>query len=190
MTTFVTSLLISPNLYWLPAGLPFLALGETIFYEDFPIRHLSNTQALLLRDWRASLAVLNRARRDNAEFYVRNIRAARNYGEDVPYLRFPLVLRDPETKWRLLYENGGCALGLSGMYPTSVAGVRQLQGRIPDRRLAEAERVAASLVTLPTHPLVSDRDREKICSLVNLVIDPTLGRDPQMLRARVSAAVS
>jgi hypothetical protein len=53
--TFVTLLFLSwfilPRLYWLPAGLPFLRLGETIFYEDFPIRWLSGSQAMLLRAW-------------------------------------------------------------------------------------------------------------------------------------------
>ena len=32
----VTQLLIDPSRYWFPAGLPFLKLGETKFYTDFP----------------------------------------------------------------------------------------------------------------------------------------------------------
>jgi len=35
------SICIRPALYWLPAGMPFLRLGETIFDPDFPIRRLS-----------------------------------------------------------------------------------------------------------------------------------------------------
>jgi hypothetical protein len=34
----VTKVLINPSLYWLPVGLPFLKLGETKFYTDFPVR--------------------------------------------------------------------------------------------------------------------------------------------------------
>jgi perosamine synthetase len=33
----LTKVLINPSLYWLPVGLPFLKLGETKFYTDFPV---------------------------------------------------------------------------------------------------------------------------------------------------------
>src|SRR5262245_23727920 len=36
---------IHPALYWLPAGLPFLQLGETRFYKEFPIFRMDEVRA-------------------------------------------------------------------------------------------------------------------------------------------------
>jgi perosamine synthetase len=159
-------LFISPSLYWFPAGLPFLKLGETIFHEQFPMRWLSDFQAMLLRDWPARLAGLDAIRRRNAEYYgshIRGVSAQRN----LPYLRFPVVLPGRSARDRVLAEQDGPALGVSGMYPDTVAGIPQLRGRFDGLRFPEAERVAASLVTLPTHPLVSETDRTRIVALMN-----------------------
>jgi hypothetical protein len=43
-----TQFLINPSRYWFPAGLPFLKLGETKFYTDFPITRMDPVRAGLL----------------------------------------------------------------------------------------------------------------------------------------------
>ena len=188
IATFVTLLFLSwfilPRLYWFPAGLPFLRLGETIFDEDFPVRWLSDFQARLLRNWPNRLAALETARRQHSEYYVshidvfradaikRGLQPAQPTSVDrelepaIPFLRFPVLL-ERGMKHRVLYEQGGATLGMSGMYPATVAAIPQLSGRFWDSQFPQAEAVADSLVTLPTHPLVSDRDRSAICSLIN-----------------------
>ena len=157
---------ISPSLYWFPAGLPFLKLGETIFHEQFPMRVMSDFQALLLRDWPARLAELDAVRTRNAAYYLSQIPGASGQ-QNVPYLRFPVVLPGRSARDKVLVEQDGAALGVSGMYPDTVAGIAQLRGRFDGRRFPEAERVAASLITLPTHPFVSEIDRTRIVALVN-----------------------
>ena len=169
-STFVSLMLlrsfISPSLYWFPAGLPFLKLGETIFHEQFPMRSLSDFQTLLLRDWAAQLAELDAVRTRNAAYYSSHISGATGQ-QNLPYLRFPVVLPGRSARDRVLVEQDGGALGLSGMYPDTVAGIPQLRGRFEGMRFPEAERVAASLITLPTHPFVSETDRSRIVTLVN-----------------------
>jgi len=157
---------ISPSLYWFPAGLPFLKLGETIFHEQFPMRSMSDFQALLLREWPARLAELDAVRTRHAAYYLSNIRGASGQ-QGVPYLRFPVVLPGRSARDKVLVSQDGAALGVSGMYPDTVAGITQLRGRFDGLRFPEAERVAASLITLPTHPLVSGTDRTRIVALVN-----------------------
>ena len=46
---FLISAFIHPALYWFPAGMPFLRLGETIFYKDFSLKKLSGMKAALCR---------------------------------------------------------------------------------------------------------------------------------------------
>jgi dTDP-4-amino-4,6-dideoxygalactose transaminase len=171
------SLFIRPHLYWLPDGLPFLRLGETIFHESFPVRWLSDFQGRLLDAWQDRLAVLEAARRDHSRFYFSHLDAMKDCSSDVPqparastdtpFLRFPVILRTPTDKHHLLFELGGRALGMSGMYPATVAAIPQLGGLISEKNFPRAEAVAARLVTLPTHPLVSRGDRVRICALVN-----------------------
>jgi hypothetical protein len=57
------------------------------------------------------------------------------------------------------------------MYPTSVGAIPQLQGRLSETHFPRAERMARSLVTLPTHPLVTARDRHRISAAVNAAQD-------------------
>jgi dTDP-4-amino-4,6-dideoxygalactose transaminase len=179
VATFATLLTLSwfilPRLYWLPAGLPFLRLGETIFHEDFPVRWLSDFQARLLSDWPARLAALDSIRREHSEYYLRHldvfaedasVRSRQPAGPGVALLRFPLLL-EPGLKQPLLAEERGVRLGMSGMYPATVAAIPQLAGRLPQVSFPRAEAVADTLVTLPTHPLVSEADRAAICARVN-----------------------
>jgi perosamine synthetase len=161
---------ISPNRYWLPAGLPFLRLGETVFHERFPISRLSDFQARLLHDWSDQVARLDRTRIGNAAYYLKHISGARPHGVDVPYLRFPVVLPRPIDKDRLLRDLDARALGITSMYPTSVAEIPQLRETLAEGDFPEADRLARSLITLPTHPLVRRDDLARIAAAVNTVI--------------------
>jgi perosamine synthetase len=165
-TLLMTSVLLSPSMYWLPAALPFLHLGETLFHEDFPVRGFSRFEVNLLRGWVSRLQQLNAIRRSAAVYYIQNIDRARDCATEIPYLRFPVVLETPEMKAQITNEQGR-RLGISGMYPDTVAGIPQLQGRFAGRSFPRATRLVRSLVTLPTHPLLEPRDLKMICSMLN-----------------------
>lgn len=179
VTLLLSSWLILPWLFWLPAGLPFLRLGETIFYEDFPITRLSGFQARLLRSWHTRLRALDDVRRDHADYYFSHLDVVADAsqtstsaqparaGRGVPLLRFPVLLPDAGEKRRLLVEEDGRAIGVSSMYADTVVGISQLKGKLDETRFPRAEAIAERLVTLPTTPLVTGRDRERICRLVN-----------------------
>jgi perosamine synthetase len=160
----VLSVFMSPRLYWFPAGLPFLRLGETIFPETFAIRRLSNLEKRILRGWRSRLARLDETRRRHSRFYA-GVAHGASYDPTVAYLRFPVrISRNART--RLLGDDGR-RLGITGMYPTSIARIPQLSGRLEPTEFPEADALAATLVTLPTHPLVTPQDRDAIAALLN-----------------------
>ena len=161
------SIFISPGLYWLPVGIPSLKLGETIFHDDFPIGRLSDFQARLFEGWTEALAALNAVRREAGEFYLRQITGALSYGS-LPYLRFPVMVENRAVRDRVLRE--GRPLGISAMYPASIGAIPQIAGLLTRHRFPEAERTAAVLLTLPTHPLLTARDRAAISDIVNAVV--------------------
>jgi hypothetical protein len=171
----VTQVLINPSLYWLPAGLPFLKLGETKFYHDFPITRMDSVRAGLLRRWRQRLASSTRRREVHAE-YVRgtlNQSGVQTIGPSgrgrSVHLRLPVLMRSAQAKaalCRLSVEQG---LGISSLYPSSVQGIAELHESLSDQRVPQSAMIAERLVTLPTHELLCDADLLRICEAVQEV---------------------
>jgi dTDP-4-amino-4,6-dideoxygalactose transaminase len=183
-TLGVLSIFISPSMYWFPAGLPFLKLGETIFYDDFPVRSLSGFQARLLHDWKTKISALNAARLEAVTFYLHRIANAPRAAANVPCLRFPLLIDDPQERRTLLGDGVGRRFGISWMYPTSIGRIPQLAGRLTAYSFPRAEQVASSLVTLPTHPLLTRSDLERVVELVNRATAKS-GRVPHSVEQRI-----
>lgn len=158
---------LRPRLYWFPAGLPFLGLGETRFVDDFPVRPLGRFHAGLLEGWRSRLESFNSRRAHVAGIYADRLALEGRspfHPANVPFLRFPLFASDPGTK-RDLCERGR-RLGMSPMYPDTIANLgpirRGRRGPVCER----AERVAGMLFTLPTHIYVTEKDCVELTGLL------------------------
>jgi dTDP-4-amino-4,6-dideoxygalactose transaminase len=159
-------LFIRPWLYWIPAGLPFLRLGETHFDRAFPMRRLSPVNAGLLAGWRARVTRDNVIRaRSSADFRAALglPSAARS---DIPYLRFPVLMASRGERDRAHGAAAIHGLGVSRMYPSPVNEIPEIRDRFAGQSFPAAKLIAERLLTLPTHSLVSDRDRRAICDLV------------------------
>ena len=159
------SLLIRPWLYWLPAGMPFLRLGQTFFHANFPIKKLSGRRAALLQNWRDRLLESNQTRtRIGMDLHKRLLREdSEELG--IPYLRFPLLVRDRQTRDLIYNRSKALGLGLSLMYPTPVNEIAELSSSFSDQVFPTAERVAETLLTLPTHHLLTETDKVNACDL-------------------------
>ncbi len=161
---FFMKLFLNPSLYWFPAGLPFLGIGETKFLPDFPMYRLSDSKAGMLGSWRARLEEYNRCRMSNGRHYTEALalRGERKmYSRDLPYLRFPLYARDPQGKIQACER--GQALGTSPMYPGSINRIEQIRDQVAGSVCPGAERIAGTLVTLPTHVYLTADERSRIC---------------------------
>lgn len=156
---------LRPSLYWVPAGLPFLRLGETVFHDDFPLRRLSQRQAGLMANWQSDLDELVSIRRDHSRYYAAHIRTVFPGRAGDACLRYPVLLPDDGSKTRVLER--AADLGVSPMYPASVCAIPQLASSLGRMSVPNADRLARTLVTLPTHPLVTPIDRERIVAMVN-----------------------
>lgn len=163
--TVLLSIFIHPSLYWLPSGLPFLKLGETVFHKDFPMKRLSGMQAGLLNGWQKRLEDSNKTRTRNAAYFSK-LSVVRSRNElPVSFLRLPVLARNREAReWIYsLSRREGC--GISRMYPGTVSEVPGLSGLLHGRGTPSASMVAQSLLTIPTHHLLTERDRRRICTL-------------------------
>lgn len=164
---------LSPSLYWFPRGLPFLKLGETEYHEDFPVFRIGRLKAGLLKGWKERLERSNDARKAATRRYIETLGLKKEggiYSGETPCLRFPVYLRDLPGKETACESFGH--LGISPMYPAPVHRIREIQDRFGGSTYPSAEKIVSTLVTLPTHPLVSESACNRLCSGIEGYLDP------------------
>jgi dTDP-4-amino-4,6-dideoxygalactose transaminase len=154
-----------PALYALPSAIPALHLGETIYHPAHEPRAITSASASLVRAALARADADLAARRRHAEVLglaaqqARDVNAVRPIpGAEPGYLRFPLRLSHTRTAGR---ERP--ALGIVRGYPDTLADLAELRSSIiGDEKLPGARELQRSLVTLPTHSLVSENDLREL----------------------------
>ncbi len=168
LKAFLYNRMISPRLYWIPQGLPFLRLGETRYH---PLTQLGDMDAERLALLPANLAAYQGQRWDIGELLsgvLEQIGRSEGGLIDLPWvtgvpegrrlLRYPLLV-DASLRDRLYQALRRAGLGPSLMYTrvlNEIPGLEELlehQGDYPQAR-SFAERI----LTLPTHNGIRQRD--------------------------------
>jgi dTDP-4-amino-4,6-dideoxygalactose transaminase len=154
-------LLARPGVYGIPASIPRLGLGETHFRTPVPATGISRTAAAMVLRTRDAATLENTARGENAarlnELLAGTplVRVQPAPGMIPGFLRFPVLLR-PGTH----LPADAAKYGIARSYPTTLAALEPLRASIdnPSAPLPGADRLAATLVTLPVHSLVTPAD--------------------------------
>ena len=157
-----------PWLYAVPAALPFLRLGETVYHSPSPVRGLSAVAARTLAvTWPLG----------EREATVRRTRAARLLaragggltavhvpaGAEAGYLRLPFVA-SPEK--RVAAETDGArALGVMPGYPRALCDLGGFGEMVLNRQeeFPGGRMLAERLVTLPTHGRMVEECLARLC---------------------------
>ena len=154
--------LLRPDLYWIPQSLPFVQLGRSVFDPNFPMRALSPFQAALGRRMLGELSDITSRRRDKARDMLSRLGDGRDRlaldctGRDPVYPRLPLMAGDGNM-------NGLRARGVSRTFPQSLDRLSPLQGHLATGAdCPGARRLAAGLVTVPTHQYLTPEDMDAI----------------------------
>jgi perosamine synthetase len=172
LESVVMSIFTCPTLFWFPDGLPFLRLGKTVFYKDFPVNRLSGMKAGLLRSWRQRLDQSNRVRSSTADYFSERLHLRTARKPAVPYLRLPVVMPSPEARAEICEAAKARGLGLSSMYPAPVSAIEEIAAEFLGLEFPVASYVAERLLTIPTHELLSKEDKDNICRLFRGVPSP------------------
>ncbi len=165
------ALLRHPLLYRLPASLPWLGLGESVFDPDFGSPGFSAFQAGLAAWGLERLEAINASRRRKAELYREQLRALPWLRPIEPaaearaiYTRFPVVPASGDG-WKKAppATRGSAACGVSRGFPLSLAEIPGLKPHLTPASLSlEATRgarwLARNLLTLPTHDQTTEQD--------------------------------
>ena len=168
-------LLGRPALYGIPASLPFLRLGETIYKPPHPPAEMCDSAvAVLEATWplasrEAELRMANGRRWLEAVSQLEGIRTPALASHGVAgYLRFPVVV---EESLRDTFASATARRhGIMPGYPTSLADLTGFAHRClgagddrhADDDYAGARLLARRLFTLPTHGMLGERDMRGI----------------------------
>jgi perosamine synthetase len=163
--TTATWILGRPSIYGIPASIPSLHLGETVYHDAGEPRRMSRAAVALLDRTLPGMRRAARARQANASILrdaadqSRNIDTVRaiETGES-GCLRFPVLLRDD--------PRDNVALGIARGYPNPLSLEPQIQPCLiaSHEPLHGAHELARRLVTLPTHHMVTTFDRAELSS--------------------------
>lgn len=147
-----------PWLYAIPSAIPGLHLGETIYHAAHEPRAITSVSASLVRSALARANTDLAVRRRNADELARavdratGLRAIRAIPGSKPgYLRLPIRVTDARRE--------RAELGIVRGYPDTLAELAELQASLlGDEQLPGARELRRSLVTLPTHGMLTDDD--------------------------------
>jgi dTDP-4-amino-4,6-dideoxygalactose transaminase len=177
------SALLRPSLYGIPARIPQLELGKTIFSTDFPLERPSLPLVALAGTMMRRLAEFSSARRRNAELLrarleqLPGLRTPQVMATAHPtFVRLPVLLPTRAARETALTELNRLGIGATGSYPQSLVDVPELQGRMaqPEVAFPGGRAVANRILTLPTHPYVTASDVDTATAALSSVLRATL----------------
>lgn len=161
-----------PFVYGIPASIPALQLGQTIYHEPTPASRMNLFSAALLVRTEQAAAREARVRRENAAFWDRSLaslaagQVPRVAREDVGgYLRYPLRVPRPSDVRDVARIR---RLGIARSYPMPLTRLPTVVERLAlvTERFPGADTLVAELVTLPTHSMLSARGRAGILTIL------------------------
>lgn len=151
-----------PTLYRIPAAIPLLALGESVYHPPSPPKHISGIAAAVLeQNWKVQ-AQQAEARRRNASRLLEILADHAPMQAVLPvksaepgWLRLPVLLEGIPRNHPMMRR--GRALGVLPGYPLPLYALEASPNRsaVP---LKGSQQLAAELWTIPTHTLLTDRD--------------------------------
>lgn len=175
LTGLSLSLFLSPERYVLPSSLPFLNLGANIFDPGFKVRRIPDLNAGVGRKTFLQIDRHNEIRIHNSRLLTDSLGKNNLFRIPKPhvesrsvYLRFPIIFTEKEKRNHVYVRLNQCGLGVTTSYPTPLNQINHFkkylngEGDFPGARF-----VADRILTLPTHPYVTEDDIQKITSVIN-----------------------
>ncbi|MGE0555122.1 MAG: DegT/DnrJ/EryC1/StrS family aminotransferase [Gemmatimonadales bacterium] len=170
-------LLGRPGVYAIPASIPWLRLGETLYHQPPSVEPLSRFAAGVLLHGIQAVEEENRVRAASAERWTEALaglagieRVEPPLGSGPGWLRYPVIV-EPELV-AVLSTPAFRRLGVMPGYPKTLAALEGFEGRlgaIDTAAFPGAALLAGRLFTLPTHSRVRPRDREALLGAIRSV---------------------
>lgn len=161
-----------PAFFWLPKGLPFIKVGDTIYDPNFKIYRLSFFQAGLSLGWRNKLKTLQKRRRQRIQGWTSQLEKRYKLyctnQKDLPaFIRFPIRVANNAGWEKILKVSETRGLGIMATYPNAINEIKELRKNFPEEKYPIAKELSKTLLTLPVHPFVSSRDIKRTVLIIS-----------------------
>ena len=179
LKTALYNAMVNPHLYWLPASLPFLHLGETRYHplpditgmgkmqKDLLSVNIEAYQARSLSTQRQISDMFTPFTESHPESCLELPKLCDTRPER-PLLRYPVLLKG-EVRNRVLARLSANGLGGSPMYPAVLTAIEGLEQLLDSSiKYPNAVKFAANFITLPTHDGVRLKDINLISDMLAL----------------------
>ena len=165
-------LAFQPPLWWLATRLGAQRVGDQEASWGYALTGFARAQAAVGMHLLPQLDAINARRRRHAQRLAAVLSDFPQvtmpvYAEDAIYLRFPLLAATPALADALEQRLWAAGMGVGRMYRRTLP---EFFPQLAGSRLPGAERVARTLLTLPTHHYVQDRDLERMAAIVREVV--------------------
>lgn len=171
---------LHPALYRIPRIMPFLKLGATIYTTEYPVESYSKLLAALGLNLFQRIDEITKIRIANAQYLIENLKFLKgirivNHKDYITpvYLRLPLLVRNKNVREEVISSLNKAGIGATASYPSSINDIPEIQDIIVNKNdeFACGRRVAQEIVTLPTHPYVTEQDLSKIVDQIRSVVN-------------------
>ena len=174
------NVLTSPYLYWLPAKLPFLGLGETrykaldsvgpaepILGEFLPANINEYWHGPDIVQTRLTALIADVSKGQMLDLFS----GCCEPGRVQRLLRYPVLAADQSLRDRLFQVLDREGLGVSKMYPASLPNIRGLEShlRVEGAAYPNAEAFARRILTFPVHSRVREIDLQRMHTCIRAV---------------------
>jgi dTDP-4-amino-4,6-dideoxygalactose transaminase len=165
------TVMLRPRLYGIPARMPSLGLGRTVFTTDFPLEKATAASSVLGAVMLQRLERFTDARVANARALAESLGSVPGVRLITPrpdarpaYLRLPVYLEAPLERDAAIAALNAAGVGATGSYPASLVDVPELRPALAGTPPAApgGRMVARRIMTLPTHPFVTAADMARM----------------------------
>ncbi len=171
----IYSILLKPYLYWIPANIPALGLGKTIYTTDYLFCQYSRSMSALAIRLFKRIDKISRQRKDSYNEIYNSLNKIQgidfikytNKISDPVFLRTPVLINDVKMRNNIISELNKNGIGATVSYPESIANLDQLKSYsiIHNNISSAGEYVANHIITLPGISYLNSNDINKIGSI-------------------------
>lgn len=177
----VYTLLLRPWLYWIPANIPALGLGKTVYTTDMPMHRLSTFASNLVVKLFAHIDAITASRVRSAA-QLRQALTGNSAlspiepmtGSTPVYLRFPCLANSGVDRAALIDSLNRAGIGATPSFPQALGDLADISDHITVEGdvLHGARRVAGRIVTLPTLAYMNATDIHRLSDTITAATCP------------------
>ena len=173
------ALLLRPELYWIPARIPALGLGKTVYTTDIPMHQLGGMATALVSRLFKAIDDIS-ARRVAAAGRILNIladipqlAAVMPVAESSPvYLRLPCLAENTAQRDRLISDLNRRGIGATASFPRALCDLEEIARHttVAANACEGARAVAQRVLTLPTLAYLRDVDIQRLARTLHTTL--------------------